>query len=85
MRMIIVLLVTSLALGFLVAPSAWGAEARLLTAADIAGKLGEAGFTVDKRHVELDEPIRMMGEHHVPIRLHPDVRPEIKVNVEREE
>lgn len=56
-----------------------------ITAGDIAGKLAEAGFKVDKRHVELDEPIRMMGEHRVPVRLHPEVRPEIKVNVEREE
>ena len=56
-----------------------------ITASDIAGKLGEAGFQVDKRHVELDEPIRMMGEHLVPVRLHPEVRPEIKVIVEREE
>ena len=56
-----------------------------ITAADIARKLGDAGFEVDKRHVELDEPIKIIGEHGVPIRLHPEVRPAVKVVVEREE
>lgn len=56
-----------------------------VTAADIANKLAEAGITVDKRHVELAEPIRTIGDHAVPIRLHSDVHPEVKVTVVKEE
>jgi large subunit ribosomal protein L9 len=56
-----------------------------ITAKDIARELAKVGYEIDKRHIELDEPIRLIGEHAVPIRLHPDVRPEITVKVEREE
>lgn len=55
-----------------------------ITAADIAEKLVEAGHHVDKRHIELHEPIKLIGEHRVPIRLHADVRPEIVVTVDKE-
>ncbi len=55
-----------------------------ITASDIAGKLGEAGFRIDKRSIELHEPIKMIGIYKVPIRLHPDVRPEIRVWVVKE-
>jgi large subunit ribosomal protein L9 len=55
-----------------------------ITTADIAEKLAEAGHHVDKRHIELHEPIRMVGEHRVAVRLHSDVRPEILVTVSKE-
>ncbi|MBI4420891.1 MAG: 50S ribosomal protein L9 [Gemmatimonadetes bacterium] len=55
-----------------------------ITAADIADKLGESGFKVDKRDVELDEPIRMIGVYKVPIRLHAAVRAEVRVWVVKE-
>ncbi len=55
-----------------------------ITSADIAEKLAEMGYTVDKRDVELDEPIKLIGEHRVPVRLHPDVRPEVTVSVTKE-
>ena len=55
-----------------------------ITTADIAEKLAEAGHHVDKRHIELHEPIRMIGEHRVAVRLHADVRPEILVMVSKE-
>ncbi|MFQ5703971.1 MAG: 50S ribosomal protein L9 [Gemmatimonadales bacterium] len=56
-----------------------------ITSADIASSLAEKGFNVDKRSVALPEPIKMIGIYKVPIRLHPDVRPEIRVWVVKEE
>ncbi len=56
-----------------------------ITTSEIADRLAEAGHPVDKRHIELHEPIRMIGEHRVAIRLHADVRPEILVTVTKEE
>lgn len=56
-----------------------------VTSADIAAKLGELGHMVDKRIIELPEPIKMVGVYKVPVRLHPEVRPEIRVWVVKEE
>ncbi len=55
-----------------------------VTAGDIQRKLEEAGFHVDKRKVDLPEPIRALGEFQVGIKVHPDVRPEIVVSVIKE-
>ena len=48
-------------------------------AADIVQQLEGQGFHVEKRQVELHEPIKALGVYRVPIRLHTDVKPEIKV------
>src|SRR5690606_36805071 len=62
-----------------------GEESKLfgsITPADIADRLNsEQGldFEVDRRWIELEEPIRSLGVFSVAIRLHPDVKPEIKV------
>ncbi len=56
-----------------------------ITSADIAAQLGDRGFAVDKRSVDLTEPIKMIGVYKVPIRLHPEVRPEVRVWVVKEE
>jgi large subunit ribosomal protein L9 len=50
-----------------------------VTTGDIAEALAAEGFTVDKRAVELDEPIKALGVYKVPVRLHADVRPEVRV------
>jgi len=50
-----------------------------VTAADIAEQLEAQGFKVEKRQIDLHEPIRSLGVYRVPIRLHADVKPEIKV------
>ena len=52
-----------------------------ITSADIAERLKEQGldFEVDKRDIELDEPIKALGVYNVPVRLHTDVKPEIKI------
>lgn len=67
-----------------------GEESRLfgsITNADIADRLNEQGldFEVDRRQVELEEPIKSLGVFSVPIRLHADVRPEVKVWVIKQE
>lgn len=56
-----------------------------ITSGDIAKQLAEKGYAVDKRIIELAEPIRMIGDWPVRIRLHPEVRAEIRVSVTREE
>lgn len=55
-----------------------------ITGGDIADKLAEAGHPIDKKVISLAEPIKTVGEHKVPIRLHPDVIPEVTVVVEKE-
>ena len=55
-----------------------------ITAADIADKLAEHGHQIDKRIIELAEPIKTVGEHRVPIKLHSDIRPEVAVSVAKE-
>lgn len=65
-----------------------GQEGKLfgsITSADIADKLAEMGLEVDRRQIELDEPIKALGVFTVPIRLHPAVRPEVKVWVIQED
>jgi large subunit ribosomal protein L9 len=65
-----------------------GDEGRLfgsITNADIADKLAEQGIEIDRKQIQLDEPIKELGVSAVAIRLHQDVRPEIKVWVIKEE
>ena len=59
-----------------------GEEGKLfgsVTAGDIAQQLEAQGFHVDRRVIDLHEPIKALGVYRVPLRLHADVRPEIKV------
>ncbi len=62
-----------------------GAKDRLygsITSADIAAELeSTAGLTIDKRKIELAEPIRQLGSYEVAVRLAQDVIPKIKVTV----
>lgn len=55
-----------------------------VTTADIAEQLAEQGVSIDKRDIELNEPIKAIGVVQVPIRLHPEVRGEIRVWVVKE-
>jgi len=60
-----------------------GEEGKLfgsVTSADITEQLHAQGFDmIEKRQVDLHEPIRALGVYRVPVRLHADVKPEIKV------
>jgi len=55
-----------------------------VTAGDIADRLAAEGLSVDRKAVELDEPIKALGVYKVPIRLHADVKPEVRVWVVKE-
>jgi len=55
-----------------------------VTSQMIADLLKEKGFDVDRRKVELEEPIRALGVYTVPIRLHPEVETQVKVWVVKE-
>jgi len=55
-----------------------------VTAKDIADALEAQKFHVERRKVQLEEPIRTVGEHEVTVRLHRDVTTHIKVVVEPE-
>ena len=52
---------------------------------DIAEALSAQSIGIDRRHIELDDPIRDLGVFMVPIRLHADVVANLRVVVEREE
>lgn len=56
-----------------------------VTAQDIVNALAAKSFTIDRRKVQLEEPIKQLGTYQVPLRLHKDVTTEIGVNVVREE
>ncbi|HLQ69736.1 MAG TPA: 50S ribosomal protein L9 [Gemmatimonadales bacterium] len=55
-----------------------------VTAGDIQRKLEELGLHVDKRKIDLHEPIRELGEFSVGIKIHPEVRPEVRITVVKE-
>ncbi len=59
-----------------------GEEGKLfgsVTSTDIAAQLEAQGFHVEKRQIDLHEPIKALGVYRVPIRLHADVKPEVRV------
>ena len=62
-----------------------GAEGRLfgsVTPADVvAAVAAQSGVELDRRRVHLDEPIRALGVHEVPVRLHPEVEFRLTVEV----
>ncbi len=59
-----------------------GEEGKLfgsVTSTDIAAQLESQGFHIEKRQIDLHEPIKALGVYRVPIRLHADVKPEVRV------
>ena len=66
-----------------------GAKERLhgsITSADIAAELeNSTGIAVDKRKIELDEPIHQLGSYEIVVRLAKDIVPRIKVTVAEQE
>ena len=55
-----------------------------VTVKDVADALERRNYTIDRRKIQLDEPIKQLGEHKVAVRLHKDVSAEVTVNVVRE-
>ena len=56
-----------------------------VTSGNIADALAGQGYAVEKKKIQLDEPIKQLGEYKVPVRLHKDVTVEVTVNVVKEE
>ena len=59
-----------------------GEEGKLfgsVTAADLHQQLEAQGVKIERRQIELQEPIKALGVYRVAIKLHADVKPEIKV------
>jgi large subunit ribosomal protein L9 len=56
-----------------------------VTSKDIAEALEKAGYSVDRRKIHMEAPIKQIGEFKIPIRLHPDVTVDITVTVAKEQ
>jgi large subunit ribosomal protein L9 len=52
-----------------------------VTSGDIAHQLELKGFSVDRRKIALEDPLKTLGEFHVPIKLHRDVTAHVKVTI----
>ena len=65
-------------------PGKAGEEGKLfgsVTAQDIAEAIAAQGHEVDRRRIEMDQPIKSLGEHTVAVRLHPEVHADVRVTV----
>lgn len=70
--------------GAIKVPAQAGQGGRLfgaVTVTDIADALAGAGAQVDKRRIEVGNPIKSLGEHTVSVRVHPEVVATVKLNV----
>ena len=56
-----------------------------MTSAQLAELLAENGFEIDRRRIELAEPIKTAGEHGFGVKLHRDLTAQVKVTVSAEE
>src|SRR6476660_8627133 len=52
-----------------------------VTSADIAHALQAKGFEIDKRKIQLHDPLKALGETTVPVKIHRDVTAQVKVKV----
>jgi large subunit ribosomal protein L9 len=52
-----------------------------VTTADIAEALALRDVAIDRRRIQLDEPLKTLGEHVVPVKVHRDVTAQLKVSV----
>ena len=52
-----------------------------VTSADIADALQAKGFEIDKRKIQLADPLKTLGEYTVPVKIHRDVIAQMKVKV----
>ena len=52
-----------------------------VTSGDIAHELEAKGFKIDRRKISLEDPLKTIGEYHVPVKLHREVTSHVKVTV----
>ena len=55
-----------------------------VTSSDIAHALETQGFVVDRRKIHLEEPLKQLGEFHVPVKLHREVTAHVQVIIKAE-
>src|SRR5439155_23607495 len=55
-----------------------------VTSGDIVEAMAKKGFDIDRRKVQLHEPLKTLGEFMVPVKLHKDVTTHLKVVIEKE-
>ena len=55
-----------------------------VTSADISDALAAQGHTIDRKKIQLTEPIKLVGEYQVPVKLHRDVVASVKLAVTKE-
>jgi large subunit ribosomal protein L9 len=55
-----------------------------VTSADIATELERKGFNIDRRKIQLHDPLKAVGEYTIPIKLHREVTTHLKVVIEKE-
>jgi large subunit ribosomal protein L9 len=61
-----------------------GEEGKLfgsVTSMEISAKLAEAGIEIDRKKIQLEEPIKTLGEHKVPVKLQAGITADIRINV----
>ena len=56
-----------------------------VTAQDIATMLEKKGYSIDRRKIVLDHPIKQLGEHKISVKLHREVTATVTLNVRKEE
>ena len=56
-----------------------------VTSADVAEALAEKGFDIERRRIQLEDPLKTIGEHVVVVRLHREVSAQVKVAVVKQE
>jgi large subunit ribosomal protein L9 len=56
-----------------------------VTSADISDSLAAKGYTIDKRKIQLTEPIKSIGNFDIPVKLHREVTATVKLAVKKEE
>jgi large subunit ribosomal protein L9 len=56
-----------------------------VTSADIAAELAKQGYEIDRRKIALDEPLKQLGEFHVPVKLFREVSAHVKVTVKSDD
>ncbi len=56
-----------------------------VTSADISDALGAQGYTIDKRKIQLAEPIKTIGNFDIPIKLHREIVATVKLAVKKED
>ena len=55
-----------------------------VTSGDLADALEKKGFNIDRRKIQVHEPLKTLGEFMVPVKLHKDVTAHLKVVIEKE-